>query len=121
MNTNIRTKNVQLTQSMKNHLEASLSQLEKFNFNIHHIDVIVNDNVKKNSNKFEVEYLIKVDYQKDLIVLNNHDEDFHACVDVLTEKSEKKLRRLHLKKVDKKTTFKEDFYSQIEELEREAV
>ena len=118
MNTNIRAKSVQLTQSMKNHLEVSLSQLEKYNFNIHHIDVIVNDNTKKNSHKFEIEYLVKVDYQKDLIVLNNHDVDFHACVDILTEKSEKKLRRLHLRKVDKKNTFKEESYSIIEELEQ---
>ncbi len=118
MKANIRTKNVKLTDSMKLHIDTVINQLEKYNFNVHHFDVVIKDNAKKNTGKFEIEFFIKVDYKKDLIVLKNKDVDFHNCVTVLAKKSEKRLRRLHLKKVDKKNNYKEEAYERIEEFNR---
>ena len=117
MKTKIRTKGIKLTDSMKFSVESSLGQLEKYSFNINHMDVIINDNGKKSSTKFEVEYLIKVDYSKNIIVVKHHHEDFNKLVSELTIKAEKIMRRLHDKKVDKRKSSKEVMFEKVREMD----
>lgn len=121
MNTNIRSKGLDLSESMKVHVNDSLSQLEKYNFNINHIDVIITDNHKKGSNQFEVEYLIKVDYKKDVMIVKHNDEDFYALIDVLTSKTEKLMRRLHDKKIDRQHKNKEILLETFDEIDKKEV
>ena len=111
MNTNIRAKNINLSDSMKLYLTEEIKRLDRDTFTIHHFDVLVNDNMKKGISKFEVEFLIKVDYQKELIVLKSVDKDFYNCVSLLVEKTEKRFRRLHERKINKRSDYKSIVYN----------
>jgi putative sigma-54 modulation protein len=99
MNISLTGRNLDLTDAIKQHMNASLEVLKKYNMDIISANVIASAHTKKGKEHFNVEFVINLP-QKHTIVINQNDADLYAAIDIAAERAEKALRRLHDKEVD---------------------
>jgi putative sigma-54 modulation protein len=99
MNISLTGRNFDLTDAIKQHMNASLEVLKKYNMDIISANVIASSQTKKGKEHFNVEFVINLP-QKHTIVINQNDADLYAAIDIAAERAEKALRRLHDKEVD---------------------
>lgn len=99
MNISITGRSIDLTDSIKQHITASVDAFKKYNMDIISVNAVVNSTHKKGKEHFVVEFVLNLP-QKNTIVITQKDEDMHAAIDVALERAEKALRRLHDKETD---------------------
>ena len=90
MNTQIRTKDITLTDHTKAHIEGAIEQFQKFNLDITTINVIV----EKEKKGVSVEFDMHIAHNSP-VVINQSDDDLDAAIDVAIDRASKALRRLH--------------------------
>ena len=99
MNISMTGRNLDLTDSIKTHITASIEALKKYNMDIISANVVVSSKPKKGKDHFNVEFVLNLP-QKHTVVISQNDADMHAAIDIALERAEKALRRLHDKEVD---------------------
>ena len=96
MNVTIVGRHIDLSETMKDHIERVVSEIEKYNLGIMHSIVTVE---KDKRDFFTVEIIMNIP-QKGTAVVHYKDKDMYAALDKAKDKLEKLLRRYH----DKITT-----------------
>jgi putative sigma-54 modulation protein len=94
MNTQIRTKDITLTDHTKGHIEAAIEQFTKFNLDITTVNVII----EKEKKGVSVEFDMHVAHTSP-IVIKQSDDDLDAAIDLAIDRASKALRRHHDKVV----------------------
>lgn len=94
MNTSIVSKKIELTQGMKDHIEAIIEQFNKYSLEILSVKTIVGESKTSKKQGVEVEFTIVLP-KKDTIVIKQSDKDFYAACDLAVDRAKKVLRRLH--------------------------
>ncbi len=94
MNTQIRTKDITLTDHTKDHINAAIEQFSKFNLDITTINVII----EKEKKGVSVEFDMHVAHTSP-IVISQSDDDLDAAIDLAIDRAAKALRRHHDKVV----------------------
>jgi putative sigma-54 modulation protein len=99
MNISLTGRNLELTEPIKRHMTTSIEALKKYNMDIISANVIASTSTRKGKEHFNIEFVLNLP-QKHTIVINQHDGDLYAAIDIALERAEKALRRLHDKEVD---------------------
>ncbi|ANE32364.1 sigma 54 modulation protein/ribosomal protein S30EA [Campylobacter hyointestinalis] len=101
MNTSIVGKQFELTDAIKNYVDAAFETLAKYNLDIISGRVIISADERQGRKGFDVDFAINLAH-KDTIVIRQKDKDLYAAVDLAVDRASKVLRRHH----DKLTTHK---------------
>ena len=101
MNTSIVGKQFELTDAIKNYVDAAFETLAKYNLDIISGRVIISADERQGRKGFDVDFAINLAH-KDTIVIRQKDRDLYAAVDLAVDRASKVLRRHH----DKLTTHK---------------
>ena len=99
MNVSFTGRHIELTDAIKNHLQAAAESLEKFGLDIISFGAVVDSQHKKSKQHFMVEFTITLAH-KGTIVIKQHSEELHAAVDLAIERAQKALRRIHDRESD---------------------
>jgi len=103
MSVQIRAKGLTLKDSTKAHIENAIAAFEKFGLDITKVQVVL-DAEKKG---VHVEFNIHVAHEQPVII-NQHDDDLDAAIDLAIDRATNALGRLHDKLADhKKTSIKD--------------
>jgi len=100
MNITVVGRNVELTEAIKTHIERVVSEVEKYNLNINHANVVIE---KDKRDFFTVEIIMNIP-NKGTVVVSYKDKDLYTALDKAKDKLEKLLRRYH----DKITNHKQE-------------
>ena len=100
MNITVVGRNIELTESMKDHTKRVVSEVEKYNLHINHANVVIE---KDKRDFFTVEIIMNIP-NKGTVVVSYKDKDLYAALDKAKDKLEKLLRRYH----DKITNHKQE-------------
>jgi ribosomal subunit interface protein len=90
MNSQIRTKDITLSDHTKAHIEAALEQFKKYNMDI----TTVNVSLAKEKKSISVEFDMHIAHNQP-IVIQQEDVDLDAAIDLAIDRASKALRRLH--------------------------
>lgn len=99
MNISLTGRNLELTESIKEHMSNSIDALKKYNMDIISANAIASSQNRKGKEHFNIEFVLNLP-QKHTIVINQNDADLHAAIDIALERAEKAIRRLHDREVD---------------------
>jgi len=113
MNVIVVGRNIELTEAMKDHIKRVVSEIEKYNLNIHIANVVVE---KDKRDFFMVEIIMNIP-NKGTVVVHYKDKDLYAALDKAKDKLEKLLRRYH----DKVTNHKQKLEELIVENEEDEI
>jgi putative sigma-54 modulation protein len=91
MNVTVVGRNVELTESMKNHIKKVINEIEKYNLGILHSVVTIE---KDKRDFFNAEIIMNIP-EKGTAVVHFKDKDMYASLDKAKDKLEKLLRRYH--------------------------
>lgn len=96
MNISMVGRHVELTDAIKQQIEASIETLGKYNLNIISVRAVASGEDKKgNKGKgVSIEFTINLP-NKNTIVIKQKDDDLYAAIDVATSRAQKALRRHH--------------------------
>lgn len=99
MNTQIRSKEIKLTQHLNDHIALAIE-----NFKRYHLDITtVNVMIAKEKKGVGVEFDIHIAHAQP-VVISDVDEDLDTAIDLAIERANKALRRLHDKVKDHHTS-----------------
>ena len=99
MNTQIRSKDIKLTQHLNDHIATAIE-----NFKRYHLDITtVNVMISKEKKEVGVEFDIHIAHAQP-VVISDTDEDIDTAIDLAIERANKALRRLHDKVKDHHTS-----------------
>ena len=90
MNTQIRTKDITLTDHTRAHIDAAIEQFGKFNMDVTTINVML----EKEKKGVSVEFDMHIAHNSP-IVIKQSDDDLDAAIDLAIDRASKALRRLH--------------------------
>ncbi len=93
MNITITARHLELSDSIKDHVRASLDTLTKYNIDIISATVIVFSESKKGKELRGAEFVLHLAH-KNSIVITQRDIDIYAAIDLATERAKKALRRI---------------------------
>ncbi|MDX9813973.1 MAG: ribosome-associated translation inhibitor RaiA [Sulfurimonas sp.] len=93
MNISITARHIELSETIKGHINSSLDSLSKYNIEIISATVVVFSENKKGKELRGVEYVLHLAH-KNSIVINQKDVDVYAAIDLATERAKKALRRI---------------------------
>lgn len=110
MNTQIRTKDLTLTDHTKAHIEAAIEQFSKYSMDITTINVML----EKEKKGVSVEFDMHIAHNTP-IVIQQSDDDLDAAIDLAIDRASKALRRLH----DKVKSHGNDSIKDMETIEAE--
>jgi putative sigma-54 modulation protein len=99
MNISMTGRKIELTDAIKTHLNASIESLNKFNIDIISANIVVESTQRKSKEHFVVEFTLNLAH-KGTVVIKQRDEDLHAAIDLVTDRAQKALRRIHDREVD---------------------
>jgi putative sigma-54 modulation protein len=99
MNTQIRTKDITLTDHTKAHVDAAIENFTKFGLEL----TTVNTIIKKEKQGVNVEFDIHIAHNAP-VVINQSDDVLDAAIDLAIDRANKALRRLHDKNVTHRGT-----------------
>ncbi|CUU69583.1 ribosome hibernation-promoting factor, HPF/YfiA family [Campylobacter hyointestinalis] len=94
MNTSIVGKQFELTDAIKNYVDAAFETLAKYNLDIISGRVIISADERQGRKGFDVDFAINLAH-KDTIVIRQKDKDLYAAVDLAVDRASKVLRRHH--------------------------
>lgn len=96
MNISMVGRQVELTDAIKQQIEASIDTLSKFNLDIISVRAIASGEEKKGhkGKGVSIEFTINLP-NKNTIVIKQSDDDLYAAIDVATSRAQKALRRHH--------------------------
>ncbi len=103
MNVSVVARAMDMTDSIKEHLERSIESLKKYHLDIISVRAVVSADEKKGKKGFSVEFTINLP-QKKTIVIKQVDKDLYAAIDMATDRAQKVLRRHHDKEVTHRVT-----------------
>ncbi len=96
MNISLVGRHVELTDSIKEHLNSSIESLEKFNLDIISVNAVASLQEKKGTS---IEFSINL-AGKNTIIIKQRDDDLYAAIDIAIDRAQKALRRLSDRKSD---------------------
>jgi len=99
MNISLTGRQLELTDAIKAHMNASIETLNKFNMDIISVNVVASAQTKKGKNHSVVEFVINLAH-KNSIVIKQNDDDLYAAIDLATARAQKAMRRMHHKETD---------------------
>lgn len=103
MNTSIVGRHIDLTEAIKNHIEASIETFDKYSLDIISVHSIVEQAEKNGKHTFTFEFTINV-ANLNTIVIKQKDKDLYSAIDIAVDRASKKLRRHHDKISSHKAT-----------------
>lgn len=92
MNIAITGRKIELTDSIKEYLNASLASMEKYNLDIISASVVVSKQERHRG--VSLEYTLNI-AGSNTIVIKQKDDDLYAAADLATDRAQKALRRLN--------------------------
>ncbi len=99
MNTQIRTKDVTLTDHTKAHVQLAIEHFTKFGLEL----TTVNTIIEREKKGVKVEFDIHIAHHAP-VVISQHDDSLDAAIDLAIDRANKALRRLHDKVVTHRGT-----------------
>jgi len=111
MNIIVVGRNIELTEAMKDHIKRVVSEVEKYNLNINHSNVVIE---KDKRDFFRVEIIMNIP-NRGTVVVSYKDKDLYAALDKAKDKLEKLLRRYHDKVTNHKLEKLEELLVENEE------
>jgi putative sigma-54 modulation protein len=98
MNVQIRTKDVNINDQTRAHIESAVDAFTKYNLDITTVNVSV-ESMKKG---VSIEFDIHIAHAQP-VVINQSDDDLNTAIDLALDRASKALRRLHTKVIEKNT------------------
>jgi len=92
MNRSITGRHFELTEPIKNYIEAALDGLEKYNLDIISANVVISGDIKNGKKGFSTEFVLNLK-DKNTVVITQKDKDVYAAIDLAAERIQKSLRR----------------------------
>ena len=89
MKRSITGRHFELTEPIKNYVEAAVDVLDKYNLDIISVNTVIAKSEKKG---FTVEFIVNLK-DKNTIVITQNDKDVYAAIDLAIERVKKALRR----------------------------
>ncbi len=99
MNISLTGRQLELTDTIKAHMNASIETLSKFNMDIISVNVVASTQSKKGKDHSVVEFVINLAHKNSIIIKQN-DDDLYAAIDLATARAQKAMRRMHHKDTD---------------------
>ena len=99
MNISLTGRHLELTDAIKEHMNASIETLSKFHMDIISVNVIASTQTKKGKEHSVVEFVINLAH-KNSIVIKQNDDDLYAAIDLATSRAQKAMRRMHDRDTD---------------------
>ncbi|NQY20892.1 MAG: ribosome-associated translation inhibitor RaiA [Campylobacteraceae bacterium] len=94
MNTSIVGRHIDLTESMKEHINSSIEVFKKYSLDIISVNSIVSQEEKNGKKAFSFEYTLNI-ANLDTVVVKQKDKDLYAAIDIAVDRVSKILRRHH--------------------------
>jgi len=92
MNVSLTGRQIELTDSIKEYITASLASMEKYNLDIISASVVV---AKQEKNRgISLEYTINI-AGRNTVVIRQRDDDLYAAADLASDRAQKALRRVN--------------------------
>ena len=98
MNISLTGRQLDLTDSIKAHMNTSIETLNKFHMDIISVNVVASAQTKKGKEHSVVEFVINLAHKNSVIIKQN-DDDLYAAIDIAISRAQKALRRMHDKEV----------------------
>jgi putative sigma-54 modulation protein len=92
MNRSITGRHVELTEPIKNYIEAALDGFDKYNLDIISANVIISGDTKNGKKGFSTEFVVNLK-DRNTVVITQKDKDVYAAIDLASERLKKSLRR----------------------------
>ncbi len=108
MNISLVGRQIELTESMKAHMNSAIESLTKYNLDIISVRAVVSADEKNGKKGFSVEFAINLP-QKNTVVIKQKDKDVYAAVDLAIDRAQKVLRRHHDKVTEHKAVKVSEF------------
>jgi putative sigma-54 modulation protein len=99
MNVSLVGRHVELTESIKEHLNNSIETLTKFHLDIISVSAVASGKESKSKGGFSIEFTINL-AAKNSIVIKQQDDDLYAAIDIAIDRAQKAMRRLHDRSVE---------------------
>ncbi|MEA3522544.1 MAG: ribosome-associated translation inhibitor RaiA [Campylobacterota bacterium] len=93
MNISLVGRRVELTESIKDHINNSIETLEKYNLDIISVSAVASLQERSGKRGVSIEFTINL-AGKNTIVIKQRDDDLYAAIDIAIERAQKALRRL---------------------------
>jgi putative sigma-54 modulation protein len=93
MNISLVGRHVELTETIKTHINHSIETLEKYNLDIISVTAISSLEERHGKRGVSIEFTINL-AGKNTIVIKQRDDDLYAAVDIAIDRAQKALRRL---------------------------
>ena len=113
MNRSITGRHFELTEPIKNYIEAALDGFEKYNLDIISANVIISGDTKNGKKGFSTEFVINLK-DHNTVVITQKDKDVYAAIDLAAERLKKNLRRYADKIKDHQVTSLKELGSEAE-------
>jgi len=113
MNRSIVGRHFELTEPIKNYINAALDGLEKYNLEIISAHVVISGDVKNGKKGYSTEFVLNLK-DKNTIVITQRDKDVYAAIDLATDRLKKSLRRYADKIKDHQVTSIKELGSEAE-------
>jgi len=94
MNISLVGRHVELTDTIKEHLNSSIDTLNKFNLDIISVNAVASTQERNGKRGMTVEFTINLS-GKNTIVIKQRDDDLYAAIDIAIDRAQKALRRIH--------------------------
>ncbi len=94
MNVSLTGRQIELTEAIKAHINASIETLSKYNMDIISINVVVTSQTQKGKESMSVEFAIHLSH-KNSIIIKQSDKDLYAAIDLAIARAQKAMRRIH--------------------------
>jgi putative sigma-54 modulation protein len=92
MNRSITGRHFELTEPIKNYIDAALDGFDKYNLDIISANVIISGDMKNGKKGFNTEFVVNLK-DRNTIVITQKDKDVYAAIDLASERLKKSLRR----------------------------
>lgn len=94
MNISLVGRHVELTETIKNHINNSIETLDKYNLDIISVTAVASLEERHGKRGVSIEFTINL-AGKNTIVIKQRDNDLYAAVDIAIDRAQKALRRLN--------------------------
>lgn len=94
MNISLVGRRIELTESIKEHLNSSIDTLNKYNLDIISVSAVASTQERNGKRGVAIEFTINLS-GKNTVVIKQRDDDLYAAIDIAIDRAQKALRRLH--------------------------
>jgi putative sigma-54 modulation protein len=99
MNISLTGRHLELTDAIKEHMNASIETLSKYNMDIISVNVVASTQTKKGKEHSVVEFVISLAHKNSIIIKQN-DDDLYVAIDIAINRAQKAMRRMHDRDTD---------------------